>query len=402
MSSFTTGSPSPQGLFDPSREHDACGVGFVAHIKGERSHTIVTNALQVLRNLAHRGACGCEVNTGDGAGILLQMPDRFLRRAAGVVLPAAGSYGAGMVFLPKDEGDRAAVQSLIGQIVESEGATVLGWRTVPTNDSSVGASAVAMAPAFAQVFIGGLRRSASHGPKADFSNPLGVERTLYVIRKRIELAAARLDISTASRALFYIVSLSSQTLLYKGMLTAIQLEEMFPDLSDPELESALALVHQRFSTNTFPSWPLAHPYRFVAHNGEINTLRGNISWMRAREGLLASSVLGDDLKKVLPVIHEGGSDTASFDNVLEFLVMTGRSLPHAILMMIPEPWSGDEEMSAERRQFYEYHASIMEAWDGPASIAFTDGTVIGAVLDRNGLRPSRYYVTKDDMVVMAL
>jgi len=401
MSSFTPGPPSPQGLFDPSREHDACGVGFVVHIKGERSHTIVTNALQVLRNLEHRGACGCEVNTGDGAGILLQMPDRFLRRVAGVVLPAAGSYGAGMVFLPKDEGDRAKVQALIGQIVESEGATVLGWRTVPTNDSSVGASAVAMAPAFAQVFIGGLRRSASHGPKADFSNPLGVERTLYVIRKRIELAAARLDISTASRALFYIVSLSSQTLLYKGMLTAIQLEEMFPDLSDPELESALALVHQRFSTNTFPSWPLAHPYRFVAHNGEINTLRGNISWMRAREGLLASSVLGDDLKKVLPVIHEGGSDTASFDNVLEFLVMTGRSLPHAILMMIPEPWSGDEEMSAERRQFYEYHASIMEAWDGPASIAFTDGTVIGAVLDRNGLRPSRYYVTKDDMVVMA-
>ena len=403
MSRHEPGPPPAQGLYDPSREHDACGVGFVVHIKGTRSHSIVRNALQVLRNLEHRGACGCEVNTGDGAGILLQMPDRFLRKVAGVPLPAAGEYGSGLVFLPRDERDRQAVQDLIRRVVEEEGATVIGWRDVPTNDGPVGASAVAVEPVFRQLFIGGhgLGGSVDSASTGGPGDSMRVERKLYVIRKLIERAVDRLEIAPASRQSFYIVSLSSQTLIYKGMLTAGQLETMFPDLSDPDMESALALVHQRFSTNTFPSWPLAHPYRYVAHNGEINTLRGNINWMRAREGLLQSDVLGDDLKKVLPVIREGGSDTATFDNVLEFLVMAGRSLPHAVLMMIPEPWAGDAEMSQERRAFYEYHSSLMEPWDGPASIAFTDGKVIGAVLDRNGLRPSRYYVTKDDLVIMA-
>ena len=270
---------------------------------------------------------------------------------------------------------------------------MLGWRDVPSDNSLLGDSAKATQPMFRHVFIGARGAAATDG--------MAFERKLYVIRKRIEHAVDSVDINPLSRRFFYIVSLSARTLIYKGMLTAQQLRPMFPDLSDVDLESSLALVHQRFSTNTFPSWPLAHPYRFVAHNGEINTLRGNINWMRAREGLLRSDAFGDDLQKVLPVIREGGSDTATFDNVLEMLVMAGRSLPHAILMMIPEPWSGDKGMSAERKAFYQYHASLMEPWDGPASIAFTDGTVIGAVLDRNGLRPSRYYVTKDDLVVMA-
>jgi glutamate synthase (ferredoxin) len=394
----TAGAPPAQGLFDPAREHDACGVGFVVHMKGVRSHDIVRQAVQVLRNLEHRGACGCEVNTGDGAGILVQMPDRFLRKATGFELPPAGEYGAGLVFLPREDRDRERVQQAIAGIVAEEGARLLGWRDVPTDNSPVGASAIAVQPVFKQLFLGlGIPPAGDTRAKR-----LWRERKLYVIRKRIEATVDQLPLDeAASRKFFYIVSLSSQTLIYKGMLTASQLDTMFPDLRDRDLESALALVHQRFSTNTFPSWPLAHPYRYIAHNGEINTLRGNINWMRAREGLLQSDVLGDDLKKVLPVIREGGSDTATFDNVLEFLVMAGRPLPHAVLMMIPEPWSGDEEMSPERRAFYEYHSSLMEPWDGPASIAFTDGTVVGAVLDRNGLRPSRYYVTKDNIVVMA-
>ena len=388
--------PEAQGLFDPQAEHDACGVGFVVHMKGKRSHDIVRKALSVLINLEHRGACGCEANTGDGAGILVQMPDVFLRKTVSFTLPAAGSYGAGLVFLPHQEKDREAIVALIGRIVDEEGATLLGWRDVPTDNSLLGESAVATQPVFQQVFI------ASRTPIADREASLRFERKLYVIRKRVERAVDKLALKNAlSRRLFYIVSLSANTLIYKGMLTAQQLNPMFPDLSDPSFESSLALVHQRFSTNTFPSWPLAHPYRYIAHNGEINTLRGNINWMRAREGLLQSEVLGEDLKKIVPVIREGGSDTATFDNVLELLVMAGRSLPHAILMMIPEPWSNHESMDPDRRAFYEYHSALMEPWDGPASIAFTDGTVIGAVLDRNGLRPSRYYVTKDDLVVMA-
>jgi len=383
--------PAAQGLYDPRAEHDACGVGFVVHTKGQRSHDIVRKAMTVLINLEHRGACGCEVNTGDGAGILVQMPDRFLRKAVPFTLPPEGAYGAGLIFLPRDGRDQEAVKAFFARVVEEEGQRLLGWREVPSDNGLIGDSAKAVQPAFQQVFIAaaqGLDRKA-------------FERKLYVIRKRIEHGADRLDIPALSRRLFYIVSLSANTLVYKGMLTAHQLEPIFPDLTDPDLESALALVHQRFSTNTFPSWPLAHPYRYIAHNGEINTLRGNINWMRAREGLLRSDLFGDDLKKLLPVIREGGSDTATFDNVLEFLVMAGRSLPHAILMMIPEPWANHESMGEDRKAFYQYHASLMEPWDGPASIAFTDGTVIGAVLDRNGLRPSRYYVTKNDLVIMA-
>jgi glutamate synthase (ferredoxin) len=381
-----------QGLYDPATEKDACGVGFVVHMKGRKSHAIVEKALQVLINLEHRGACGCEANTGDGAGILIQMPDAFLRKVVPFTLPAAGTYGAGLVFLPHDERDRDALKEVFTRIVNEEGQALLGWRDVPSDNRELGDSAKATQPRFEQLFIGA----------APGLSGLAFQRKLYVIRKRVEHEIDRFKPKNPlSRRLFYVVSLSPTTLIYKGMLTARQLGPMFPDLSDPDLQSALALVHQRFSTNTFPSWPLAHPYRFIAHNGEINTLRGNINWMRAREGLLRSEVFGDDLQKLLPVIREGGSDTATFDNVLELLVMAGRSLPHAILMMIPEPWQNHESMDPARRAFYEYHSSLMEPWDGPASIAFTDGTVIGAVLDRNGLRPSRYYVTKDDFVVMA-
>ena len=392
------GLPPAQGLYDPANEHDACGVGFVVHVKGRRTHAIVEQALKVLINLLHRGACGCEANTGDGAGILIQMPDRFLRREAarlGFALPPERHYGTGSVFLPRDANLRAEIERRFEAIVVEEGQRVLGWRDVPTNDADLGPGAIAVEPIFRQVFIGRGEAFGAAGTDAD----MRFERKLYVIRKRLEHAVDGMALPDPRS--FYVPSLSSRTLIYKGMLTANQIAPMFPDLADPDVESALALVHQRFSTNTFPSWPLAHPYRFVAHNGEINTLRGNINWMKARESLLESDVFGDDLKKVLPIIREGGSDTAIFDNVLEFLVMAGRSLPHAVLMMIPEPWQNHEGMTEELRAFYEYHSSLMEPWDGPASIAFTDGTVIGAVLDRNGLRPSRYYVTKDDLVIMA-
>src|SRR5499427_3754474 len=388
--------PQAQGLYDPRFEHDACGVGFVVNIKGQRSHAVVERGLEVLINLQHRGACGCEANTGDGAGILIQPPDRFLRKVAnalGIGLPPAGRYGVGNVFLPRNAHEREQVRLLIEQTIAEEGQHLLGWRPVPTTTHLLGPSAAATMPVIEQLFVGSAD-DGGFGP-----DPMRFERKLYVIRKRVEQTADTLGLT--ERSMFYIPSLSSKTLIYKGMLTADQIQPTFPDLTDPDIESALALVHQRFSTNTFPSWPLAHPYRYVAHNGEINTLRGNINWMRAREGLLASDLFGADLKKILPIIREGGSDTATFDNVLEFLYMTGRSLPHAILMMIPEPWSAHESMGPELKAFYEYHSALMEPWDGPASIAFTDGTVIGAVLDRNGLRPSRYYVTKDDLVVMS-
>ena len=382
-----------QGLYDPTYEHDACGVGFVVDIKGRRSHRIVTHALTILRNLMHRGACGCEENTGDGAGILIQIPHAFLNRICvglGFSLPAPGRYGTGLVFLPRDAVEASRCQDLFAAVVREEGQTVLGWRDVPVDDSSVGPTARSAAPVFRQVFI---------GCAPAIQDDQTFERKLYVIRKRVEHAISNSDLS--ERSLFYIPSLSARTLIYKGMLTPTQVEPMFPDLADPAVESALALVHSRFSTNTLPSWPLAHPYRYIAHNGEINTLRGNINWMRAREALCESPLFGADLKKILPIISEGSSDSAAFDNVLEFLYMAGRELPHAVLMMIPEAWSGHEMMDADRKAFYEYHGCLMEPWDGPASIAFTDGSVIGAVLDRNGLRPSRYYVTKDGLVVMA-
>ncbi len=388
-----------RGLYRSSDEHDACGVGFVAHIKGVRSHAIVSQALELLINLEHRGACGSDPDTGDGAGILVQMPDRFFRKVLPFPLPPAGAYGAGLVFFPPDARARAQLRALIERITIEEGQSVIGWREVPINLARVGKSAAAVAPAFEQVFIGG-----RGGVARNFSSamtPRAFERRLYIIRKRIEQAADQIALGAVHLKDFYITSLSANTLIYKGMLTASQIEGMFPDLSDVEFESALALVHQRFSTNTFPSWPLAHPYRYVAHNGEINTLRGNINWMKAREALLESSVFGAELKKVLPVVTPRGSDTATFDNVLEFLVMAGRSLPHAVLMMIPEPWAGNPAMDPAVRAFYEYYSCLMEPWDGPASITFTDGTLIGAVLDRNGLRPSRYCITTDDLVIMA-
>ena len=384
-----------QGLYDPRFEHDSCGVGFVVHIRGQRSRKLVDQALEIGINLLHRGACGCEPDTGDGAGLLLQIPDRFLRRetaALGFTLPPEGQYGAGMLFLPRQASARRRVEALIARIVDEEGQTLLGWRDVPTDSSPLGATARQGEPVIRQVFVG-RNPTLGAGPGAQ----LRFERKLYVIRRRIEHAVDGLDAGDG----FYAASLSSQTIVYKGMLIADQVTTMFPDLVDPDLESAIGLVHSRFSTNTFPSWPLSHPYRYIAHNGEINTLRGNINWMRAREALCESDLLGDDLRKLFPIIEENQSDTATFDNVLEFLVMTGRSLPHAVLMMIPEPWRKHESMAADRRAFYEYHSALMEPWDGPASIAFTDGTVVGAVLDRNGLRPSRYYVTKDDLVVMA-
>ena len=381
------------GLYDGDFEHDSCGVGFVVDMKGRKSHTIVTQALTVLKNLLHRGACGCEENTGDGAGILIQMPERFLREACaeiGITLPGYAQFGAGLVFLPQDPSQAERCIAEFERVVAEEGQHVLGWRQVPTDDSMIGPTAQSSEPTFRQVFI---------GRSADVADDDAFERKLYVIRKRIEHAVWNSEIE--EKSLFYIPSLSHRTLIYKGMLIGTQVEPLFRDLADPRMESALALVHQRFSTNTFPSWPLAQPFRFIAHNGEINTLRGNINWMRAREALCHSALFGGDLEKLFPIVLEGNSDSAGFDQVLEFLHMSGRPLPLAVLMMIPEAWSGHESMDPARKAFYEYHACLMEPWDGPASIAFTDGKVIGAVLDRNGLRPSRYYVTNDDLVVMA-
>ena len=350
---------------------------------------MVRKAIQVLLNLAHRGASGSEANSGDGAGILLQIPHEFFV-GQGISLPNAGEYGAGMVFLPTELSSRRECEALFEQIAREEGQLVLGWRTVPTNNSSIGRSAAFSQPFIRQVFI---KRS------EDISDPNAFERKLYVIRRRVTRAIKASAIP--QRLMFYVSSLSCRTIVYKGMLTAGQLPEFYPDLREESLISALALVHSRFSTNTFPSWARAHPYRYVAHNGEINTLRGNINWMRARESKFESRLFGADLQKLLPVIDTDGSDSAMFDNAFEMFVLAGRSLPHAMAMMVPEPWTDDESMSAEKRAFYEYHSCLTEPWDGPASISFTDGIRIGTVLDRNGLRPARYYVTKNDLVVMA-
>ena len=388
------GLPPKQGLYDPRFEHDACGVGFVVDIKGRKSHRIVRDALTVLLNLRHRGACGCEANTGDGAGILLQLPHTFLKKECeklGFQLPSPREYGAGMIYLPQNPHTRRACEKRFEEIVQEEGQAFLGWRTVPTDDSSLGNSAKTAEPVVRQLFI---------GRNSKIQNDMDFERKLYVVRKRAE-NEIRYSGKTKDGNYFYVQSLSCKTIVYKGMLMSEQVDPFYPDLVDPSVESALALVHSRFSTNTFPSWERAHPYRYLAHNGEINTLRGNINWMHARESLLKSDLFRDDLKKILPIINEDGSDSAMFDNCLEFLVLSGRSLPHAVMMMIPEPWANHESMSDEKKAFYEYHSCLMEPWDGPASIAFTDGVKIGAVLDRNGLRPSRYYVTKDDLVVMA-
>ncbi len=378
--------PRPQGLYDPRFEHDACGVNFVVHMKGLRSHEIVQWGIGALCNLQHRGALGAEVNTGDGAGILIQIPDRFLRDVVDFDLPAEGRYATGIAFLPRAADKARDVERAIEKIAASEGLRVLGWRDVPHDDSMIGNSARIVEPSFRQLFLAG-----------DGLEDLALERRVYIARKRIE---HELGPVTADGGVYF-PSLSSRTLVYKGMLTTPQLAEFFPDLVDERVESALALVHSRFSTNTFPSWPLAHPFRYVAHNGEINTVQGNRNWMRAREALLATDLLPGDLERIFPICSPGASDSATFDEALELLHMGGYSLPHAVLMMIPEAWEHHDSMPQAKKDFYRFHASLMEPWDGPASIAFTDGTVIGAVLDRNGLRPSRYWVTADDLVIMA-
>jgi len=393
MNMAMTGMPPEQGLYNPKFEHDACGVGFVADMKGRRSHTILKQAIEVLNKLHHRGACGCEADTGDGAGILFQMPHRFFqdfRTNLSFRLPKPGWYGAGLVFLPTDPEARYQFEWMFERVIEQEGQTVLGWRTVPTVSTMLGLSAKASEPVIRQVFI---------GRNEQLPDAMSFERKLYVIRRRIENEVHQLGIPECSG--FYICSLSHRTIVYKGMLKSDQLLPFYPDLQNPALDTALAMVHSRFSTNTFPTWARAHPYRYLSHNGEINTLRGNINWMRARQSMFSSGMLGEDVEKILPVLDETGSDSAIFDNALELLHLSGRSLPHAMMMMIPEPWEHHESMSESKRNFYRFHSCLMEPWDGPASVTFTDGTRIGAVLDRNGLRPSRYYVTTDGLVVMA-
>jgi glutamate synthase domain-containing protein 2/glutamate synthase domain-containing protein 1/glutamate synthase domain-containing protein 3 len=385
------GLPEKQGLYDPTYEHDACGIGFVANIKGVKSHDIVKKALQVLCNLDHRGGQGSEKNTGDGAGILMQLPDAYFRvecEKLNILLPIAGQYGVGMTFLPQDEQLRLVCEKTVEQTIKDEGLQFLGWRTVPTENSSLGDSAKSSEPYIRQVFIGLNSESKSN---------LDFERKLYIVRRLIENEIH----SQSNQIPFYFSSVSSRTIVYKGMLTPEQVDSYYLELKNPLVTSALALVHSRFSTNTFPSWERAHPYRYLIHNGEINTLRGNVNWMYARQAMLESKIYGDDIKRILPIIDNSGSDSQMFDNTLEFLMLSGRSLPHAAMMMIPEPWSKHESMDPDKRAFYEYHSCLMEPWDGPAAMAFTDGSSIAAVLDRNGLRPSRYYVTRDDLIILA-
>jgi glutamate synthase domain-containing protein 2/glutamate synthase domain-containing protein 1 len=385
--------PAAQGLYDPAHEHDACGLGFIAHIKGRRTHEIITQGLSILEHLTHRGATGADPLQGDGAGILVQLPDAFFRRACGklgITLPAIGQYGVGMVFLPQEPASRMACEQEIERAIHAEGQVLLGWRDVPTNNAGLSQRTKEVEPVIRQVFV-------ARGSRDMDSDAL--ERKLYVIRKRAGHAIQALALRHGKE--FYVPSFSTRTIVYKGMLLAHQVGEYYLDLHDDAMVSALAMVHQRFSTNTFPTWDLAHPFRFICHNGEINTLRGNFNWIRAREGAIASKVLGDDLPKLWPLIYDGQSDSASFDNALELLLMGGYSLPHAMMLMIPEAWAGNPLMDEDRRAFYEYHAALMEPWDGPAAMAFTNGRQIGATLDRNGLRPARFVVTDDDYVVMA-
>lgn len=388
-----TTAPRKQGLYDPRFEHDACGTGFVVNIKGIASHDIIGQGLTILDNLAHRGATGSETDTGDGAGILIQVPHKFFQRESrklGFSLPGERYYGVGMLYLPQDETLRHNFETIIETICEEEGQHVLGWRTVPFDDSTLGPTAKAAQPVIRQIFV---ERNKTIKDRMSF------ERKLYVIRKRAELAIRYSDMAGGDQ--FYVCSMSYKTLVYKGMLTSRQVGAYFPELSDPDMETAMVMVHSRFSTNTFPSWDRAHPNRMLAHNGEINTLRGNVNWLNSQQTKFHSDRFGNDLQKVLPVINPDGSDSGIFDNVLELLVLAGRTLPEAMMMMIPEPWSKHESMSEEKKAFYEYHSSLMEPWDGPASMVFTDGIGIGACLDRNGLRPSRYYVTSDDRVILA-
>src|SRR5579862_6501070 len=385
--------PAAEGMYDPALEKDSCGVGFIANIKGKKSHQIVSDALQILCNLEHRGAVGADPRAGDGAGILVQIPHAFFARKAkelGFTLPEAGSYAVGALFMPKEKAWRKVIQSIIADQIKAEQLTLLGWRDVPTDNVSLGETVKPTEPANMQVFIG---RGAHIKDEVEF------ERRLYILRKSISQAIyQRRDRGMAG---YYPCSMSCRTVIYKGMFLADQLGKYYPDLHEPDFESALALVHQRFSTNTFPTWSLAHPYRMIAHNGEINTLRGNNNWMAARQASVSSKHFGDDINKLWPISYEGQSDTACFDNALEFLVMGGYPLAHAVMMMIPEAWAGNPLMDEERRAFYEYNAALMEPWDGPAAIAFTNGRQIGATLDRNGLRPARYIVTRDDRIIMA-
>ena len=385
--------PPAHGLYDPQFEHDACGVGFVAHAKGHKSHAIIKQGLDVLRKLEHRGATGSDPDTGDGAGILFQIPHEFFvdeLQGAGVTLPQPGEYGVGMLFLPTNDDERAAYEALFNRIVAEEGQTVLAWRDVPINHAKIGALARTVEPVIRQIFIG---RGSNAADEDAF------ERKLYLIRRRVQNAIV--DLRMEQEGYFYVNSLSCRTIVYKGLLMTHQIAAYFLDLSDLRTTTSLALVHQRFSTNTFPTWDLAHPFRYIAHNGEINTLRGNRNWMSAREQSLSSDLFGDDIKKLLPLINKSGSDSAALDNAVELLTLGGRSLPHVMMMLMPEAWNGDALMDDDRRAFYEYHACLMEPWDGPAAVCFTDGRVIGALLDRNGLRPARYCVTDDDIVVLA-
>jgi glutamate synthase (NADPH) large chain len=389
------GYPPAQGLYDPRLEHDACGVGFLCHIKGKASNRIILQALEMLENMNHRGACGCEPNSGDGAGILVHLPDGFLRRKCaelGFTLPPLNQYGVANVFLPQDDSQRAECQRMLEKVVSDYGMVTLGWRDVPVDNRAIGPTPRACEPRIRQIFV---------GMGKSFYNRQDFDRRLYLVRQKAENTIEFSDLPQNARNMFYICALSASRIIYKGMLTADQVRKYFPDLSEPDFESALAVIHSRFSTNTFPSWDRAHPYRYIAHNGEINTLRGNRNWMRARYGSLQSDIFGDELQKMFPILTESGSDTATLDNALQFLTLNGRTLAHSVLMLIPEAWQNNHKMDEELKAFYEYHACLMEPWDGPASIVFTNGAQVGAVLDRNGLRPSRYYVTKDDMVVMA-
>ncbi len=373
------------GLYDPSFEHDACGIALLADLSARRSHELVEQAITALEHLDHRGAKGADKDTGDGAGILVQVPHEFFAGVVDFDLPGPDMYAAGLVFLPQDADDAAKVQRRIADLATEENLRVLGWRDVPVEPTGLGSAAHMAMPVISQVFV------APAVPASSGDTALEIDRLTFCLRKRIEH-----EIPGA-----YIPSLSARTIVYKGMLTTGQLRTFFPDLSDPRFASAIALVHSRFSTNTFPSWPLAHPYRYIAHNGEINTLQGNRNWMRARETLLRSDVIPGDLERLFPIVDPEGSDSATFDEVLELLHLGGRSLPHAVLMMIPEAWENHTEMDPSRRAFYQFHAALMEPWDGPAAVVFTDGRLAGAVLDRNGLRPARFWVTDDGLVILS-
>ncbi|MCB1070341.1 MAG: glutamate synthase subunit alpha, partial [Kiritimatiellae bacterium] len=389
---WMNGKPEAQGMYDPRFEHDACGVGCVANLKGEKSHDIIHKALQILVNLSHRGACGCDEMTGDGAGILMQMPHAFMTKKTGelgIKLPDIFEYAAGVVFLPRDPIQRRHCMDLFEQVVKQEEQVFLGWREVPVNNEVLGDLARRVEPFIAQVFVG---RGKGIADNRHF------DRKLFIIRKQLEWAIRESKLS--EKKYFYVCSLSCQTLVYKGLMLADQIEPFLPDLVDPDMKSGLALVHQRYSTNTFPTWDLAQPFRFLCHNGEINTVRGNTNWMNAREALFESPLFGQDINKIFPVATPGASDSAVLDNAVELLYHTGRSLPHSMMMLIPEAWQNHATMDEDKKAFYEYHSCLMEPWDGPASIPFTDGQCIGAVLDRNGLRPSRYTVTKDGLVIM--